>query len=119
MPQTKKSPPIRVRPSKTEANGSESTAEVLTLAEAAAYLRVGEEGVLQLIDAQALPARKLGKEWRLLKSAIQRWLGREGGVDTSKAAQLAVVGAWKDDPLVEEELREIYRRRRSSVEEES
>jgi len=115
MPQTKKSPPVRVRPSKTEMNGSLSTAEVLTLAEAAAYLRVGEKVVLQLIDEQALPARKIGKEWRLLKSAIQRWLGREGGVDTSKAAQLAVVGAWKDDPYVDAELAETYRQRRASI----
>ena len=32
-----------------------------------------------------------------------------------KEAQLAVAGAWKDDPLVEEELREIYRRRGRSL----
>ena len=119
VPQTKKPARNRARLSKPEMNGTASSREVLTLAEAGAYLRVGEEAVLRLIKEQALPARQIGVEWRLLKSAVQRWLGREGAVDTSKAAQLAVVGSWKDDPFVDAELEEIYRRRRASVVEEA
>ena len=112
MPQAKKPENKRSlsqvgRPSVATAAG-----EVLSLSETAAYLRVGEADVLRQIDEQALPARRIGNEWRLLKSAIQTWLGREATVDTSKAAQFAVIGAWKDDPFMEGELREIEARRR-------
>jgi excisionase family DNA binding protein len=82
------------------------------LSEVAAFLRVDQAAVLTLIEEQSLPARKIGEEWRFMKTAIQDWLSSDPVPDTSKAAQLAVVGAWKDDPLVDEELREIYRRRR-------
>ena len=58
-------------------NGSLSQADVLTLSEAAAYLRLPEDEVLRLIEEQSLPARRAGKEWRFLKAAIQEWLSRE------------------------------------------
>src|SRR5256885_2078713 len=54
------------------ANGA--TGEVLTLSEAADYLRLPEPDVLRLVEEQDLPARQLGKEWRFLKAAIQAWL---------------------------------------------
>ena len=56
--------------------GNSVTADVLTLPEAAAYLRVPEEEVLRMVREQALPARRLGTEWRFLKSAVQEWLGQ-------------------------------------------
>ena len=101
-----------------EVNGSPPTGEELSLAETAAYLRVSEADVLRLIDEQNLRARRIGKEWRFLKSAIQNWLGHDITVESAKAAQLAVAGSWKDDPLVEKELQEIYRRRGTSGSEE-
>ena len=48
--------------------------DVLTLAEAAAYLRVSEPAVAQLVADQAIPARKIGGEWRFLKRALDDWL---------------------------------------------
>ncbi len=48
-------------------------AEVLTLSEAAPYLRLSEPDVLQLIQEQGLPARQVGTEWRLLN-----WLSKSG-----------------------------------------
>jgi hypothetical protein len=38
--------------------------EVLTLAEAAAYLRVPATDVLHMVGAQGLPGRQFGTEWR-------------------------------------------------------
>ena len=110
MPTTKELP--------TTANGP-ATGEVLTLAEAAAYLRLAESAVLSAIQAQGLPGRLVGGEWRLSKVAIQQWLGTGlPSAETRKAAQLAVVGAWKDDPYLDEMLEEIYRKRgRPMVEE--
>jgi excisionase family DNA binding protein len=89
--------------------------EVLTLPEAAAYLRLSEKQVLQLVDEQGLPARQLGHERRFLKSAIQHWLSRGIASAANKAAQIAVAGSWKNDPLVNEELLETYRRRGRSM----
>jgi excisionase family DNA binding protein len=93
-----------------------SANEVLTLSEAAAYLRLQTAEVLRLVEEQGLPARRIQEEWRFLKSAIQEWLSRPAAFGPSKAAQLAVAGAWKDDPLVEKELTEILRRRGRSNE---
>jgi excisionase family DNA binding protein len=47
---------------------------VLTLGEAAAFLRVPEDAVLALADKDALPAQKIGEEWRFLKRALADWL---------------------------------------------
>ncbi|MCI0458480.1 MAG: helix-turn-helix domain-containing protein, partial [Gemmataceae bacterium] len=84
--------------------------EVLTLAEAAAYLRFSETDVLRLIHEQKLPARQLGPEYRFLKTALQDWLRTPPPVG-SKEAILSVLGSWKDDPYLDEMLKEIYRQR--------
>jgi excisionase family DNA binding protein len=49
-------------------------AEVLTLTEAAAYLRVPEEELLLLAERRDIPAQRIGTEWRFLKRAIAHWL---------------------------------------------
>lgn len=49
-------------------------AEVLTLPEVAAYLRVPEEAVLELVTRDALPGQQIGGEWRFLKRAVVEWL---------------------------------------------
>lgn len=48
--------------------------DVLTLAEAAAYLRVPESELLRLIEDHDIPAQKIGTEWRFLKKALAEWL---------------------------------------------
>jgi excisionase family DNA binding protein len=84
--------------------------EVLTLAEAAAYLRVAEEEVLRLANLQELPGRRIGGEWRFLKIALQDWL-RTPPRSSGKEALLALAGAWRDDPDVDFMVREAHRRR--------
>ena len=115
MRRTKKVEPALTRTLHPSSALNGATSEVLTLAEAATYLRLSESDVLRLIDEQALPARQLGEERRFLKSAIQQWLSSGIPSPQSKEAQLAVAGSWKDDPLVEEELRESHRRRGRSM----
>jgi excisionase family DNA binding protein len=101
-------------------NGGGPTDEVLTLPEAAAYLRLPEADVQRLVLEQGLPARRLGSEWRFLKAAIQDWLRTGSFPKGGKEAWMELAGAWKDDPLVDEELQEIYRRRgRPMTEDES
>jgi len=48
--------------------------DVLTLAEAAAYLRVPEDALISLVSDEAIPAQKIGGEWRFLKRALADWL---------------------------------------------
>jgi excisionase family DNA binding protein len=48
--------------------------EVLTLTEAAAYLRVPEEELLRLAERRDIPAQRIGGEWRFLKRALGHWL---------------------------------------------
>jgi excisionase family DNA binding protein len=80
---------------------------VLTLAEAAAYLRVSEEELRQSAGSQGLPGRQIGGQWRFSRSAIQDWLR---GL-SMKERLLHSAGMWKDDPQVNEMLEEVYRQR--------
>jgi excisionase family DNA binding protein len=48
--------------------------DVLTLAEAASYLRVPEEELLRLAEHRDIPAQRIGEEWRFLKRALGHWL---------------------------------------------
>jgi excisionase family DNA binding protein len=48
--------------------------EVITPAEAAELLRVDEATVIAMAESGEIPARKLGDEWRLTRSAVLRWL---------------------------------------------
>src|SRR5262245_58120969 len=95
--QTKPPPVPQAEPASASVNGP--FGEVLTLAEAAAYLRFPEADVLRLVDEQGLPARHLANEWRFLKAAIQDWL-RAGKslLLANKETWLSLAGIWKDDP---------------------
>ena len=54
--------------------------EVLTPAQAAELLQVGEEAVLALADMGELPGRRIGDEWRFARAALLAWLaGPEHG----------------------------------------
>jgi excisionase family DNA binding protein len=48
--------------------------DVLTLAEAASYLRVPDEELLRLPEQRDIPAQQIGGEWRFLKRALDHWL---------------------------------------------
>jgi excisionase family DNA binding protein len=113
MPSTK-TPPAPAAP---VAPLGADAADVLTLAEAAAYLRVAEADVLQVVRSQGLPGRLIGSEWRFLKAAVQDWL-RTPAPRSGKEALLAMAGVFKDDPFLEEIVREAYRQRGRPITEE-
>jgi excisionase family DNA binding protein len=64
---------------------------VLTLSEAAAYLRVAESHVQHLAETRSLPGREIGGEWRFLKAGLQDWL-RAPTAGSGKEAFLALAG---------------------------
>jgi excisionase family DNA binding protein len=48
--------------------------DIMTLSEAATYMRVGEEDVLEVIKAGELKAKKIGTNYRISKKAIDEFL---------------------------------------------
>ena len=113
MLRSKPKPPKRSPKPPAESNGNLGLADVLTLAEAAAYLRASAEDVLRLIETDDLPARKVGADWRFYKAALQDWLSHP-----PKKGWFKHFGAAKDDPYLEEMLKDIYARRgRPEIEE--
>ncbi len=84
--------------------------DVLTLAEAAKYLRVSEDEVVQLTMRRGLPGRRAGQDWRFLKEALQDWLKRPEP-PTDNAVFLELAGKFQDDPFLEEIVADAYRQR--------
>jgi excisionase family DNA binding protein len=95
------------KPAKTKIGVTIPEPEVLTLVEAAAYLRVAREEVLRMIVAEGLPGRQFGTECRFLRTALQAWLSEF----PKKNGLLAQLGKAKDDPYLQEMLDGIYARR--------
>jgi excisionase family DNA binding protein len=48
--------------------------DVLTPAEAAELLQVGEEELLELAEAGEVPGRRIGEQWRFSRPALIAWL---------------------------------------------
>lgn len=90
-------------------------ADVLTLQEAAAYLRLSKETLKQLATQGRLPGRRIERTWRFLKAALDDWLrGKEDG----RNILLQQFGAFADDETLPELLKNIYAERgRPEVEE--
>jgi hypothetical protein len=113
MPRPRKprpDPKPQAEPQAAAVNGPPG--EVLTLAEAVAYLLLAEADVISAVHAQGLPGRLINGEWRFLKTAIQQWLSvSQPPAEVRNAAMLAMVGAWKDDPNLEQIVEDAMRRR--------
>jgi excisionase family DNA binding protein len=60
--------------SECQSGSGERLGEVLTLSEAATYLRVSEAAVSKLVADHAIPAQSIGGELRFLKAALADWL---------------------------------------------
>ena len=59
--------------------------QFLTVPEAAALLRVQEQTVRNELAARRLPGKKIGKEWRLSRTALIAYLSTPGTPRTSRA----------------------------------
>lgn len=55
-------------------NPLEQDREVLTPEQAGELLQMSAYGVRQLARQRRLPARKVGREWRFLRSELLRWM---------------------------------------------
>ncbi|HUE73203.1 MAG TPA: helix-turn-helix domain-containing protein [Pirellulaceae bacterium] len=88
------------------------TADVLTLEEAAAFLRVSPQAIEELADGRRLPARRVAGHWRFLKSALEDWLRSS----TGQERMLSQVGALANDPYLQRVRAAIAKGRRRSAE---
>ena len=79
-----------------------SELDVLTLEDAAAYLKVEYGMIRRLIKEQALPGRKVGDEWRFLRGALADWLCAPGGVAVPVAPAQAPTPARVEVPVQSE-----------------
>jgi putative molybdopterin biosynthesis protein len=80
--------------------------ELLTIDEAAAYLRLSERKLYELVSVGGIPSTKVTGKWLFPKLALDRWLaaGAQGG-SLALAPAPPIVGG-SHDPLLEWALRE-------------
>ena len=86
--------------------------DVLTLAEAAKYLRLPAKTVRKLVQEQFLPSQPIGKDFRFLRAAIDEWLSCS---KPTKERLLRQFGAFKNDPALEQLLKDIDADRRRNI----
>ena len=81
---------------------------VLNLAQAARFLNLREPMLQTLAEQGRVPARKVGKQWRFSRASLETWLNN--GIEP-EIALLRQVGTWKNDPDIEQILKDIYKAR--------
>lgn len=59
-------------------SGDRAQPEFLTVSEAAVLLRVADQTVRNELAARRLPGKKIGKEWRLSRTALIAYLSTPG-----------------------------------------
>ena len=123
----------KTKSANTPAANGQPVTDVLTLAEAATFLRVGADELKSAADAGRVPGRLIGTEWRFVKTALVEWLStasppatgtdwqntiiRKAFSSDPNAGFLAAIGAFADDKTLDAMTEEIYReRKRNPVE---
>ena len=48
--------------------------EIMTIGEAAQYLRISLSSLYKLAQAGKIPCQKVGRHWRFRREAVNRWL---------------------------------------------
>ncbi len=67
---------------------------VLTLEEAASFLKVSQSTLYKLLESDRIPARKLGRRWRFSRTELEQWLrnhAKEALPDEDAVSETAAV----------------------------
>jgi excisionase family DNA binding protein len=75
--------------------------EVLTLKEAARFLRLSERSLYELARAQKLPAAQLGGKWLFPRRQLERWLAAQADAGTAQRLDPPPILAGSHDPLLD------------------
>ncbi|MDD5368165.1 MAG: helix-turn-helix domain-containing protein [Anaerolineaceae bacterium] len=59
-------------------------ADILTIEEVAAYLRIPVSSVYKLAQEGKIPAQKVGRHWRFHRLTLEKWITGEGLVGSTK-----------------------------------
>ena len=84
------------------------TPDILTLEEAAAYLRLPAETIARQAENGQIPGRRIEDNWRFLKAAIDDWLRSPD----SRTLLLHQAGALDDDESFSAVRQHVYRARK-------
>lgn len=68
----------------------------LTVSDVSHYLKIPEETIYKYVRTGRIPASKLGKHWRFARVEIDKWVGRQSGLQ-GRTFQVLVVD---DDPSI-------------------
>ena len=66
------------------APAGEPNGDVMTVEEAAVFLRIGRNALYDAIGRGDVPHRRIGKTIRLSRSALVQWLGRSCGAASTR-----------------------------------
>lgn len=76
--------------------------DVLTLREAAAYLRLSERSLYDLARGRRLPAAQLGGKWLFPRRKLEAWLSAQAdGIDAAHRLEPPAILAGSHDPLLD------------------
>jgi excisionase family DNA binding protein len=67
--------------------GREDLSPIMTIAEVAAYLGLHELTVRRLAREGAIPALKLGRQWRVKRDLLEKWIERRSLRNLGKVAK--------------------------------
>ena len=70
--------------------------EIMSVTEVARYLGFSTTKIYRLLKAGAIPAAKVGGQYRFVKTAIDRWIGAAAATGTPARDELAQLGAAAD-----------------------
>ena len=75
----------------------QQNSDVLTLEEAAKFIRVSEKTLGHMARSRKVPCQRVGREWRFLRTALESWLAHNAGplfaaVDSGAPAQARGTG---------------------------
>ena len=71
-------------PADGPAPAGEPGGDVMTVEEAAVFLRIGRNALYDAIGRGDVPHRRIGKTIRLSRSALVQWLGRSCGAASTR-----------------------------------
>ena len=66
---------------------SDPRGSVFTIGELAAYLKISKSTLYKLAQEGSLPGVKVGRHWRFHRDAVDEWLKRNPGLNTSTIGQ--------------------------------
>jgi len=66
--------------------------EVMTVDEAARYLRIPRSSIYKLAQEGRIPCKKVGRQWRFSYRALDEWLRRPAGA----APELDAAVGWQE-----------------------